>query len=98
MSAPVRVARQRHFAGSEITAAFVLSEDQAADIVCVALRVEDGVGRVSEGTGICFDPVTGAFFAPLCSVSAVGSRSAPLFALLPGFAAVVLMLRRRRRH
>lgn len=97
VSAPVRVARLRHFAASEITAAFVLDDAQAGSMVCVALRVEDGVGRVSEGGGVCFDPLTGAFFAPLCSVSVAGAPSGRAAALLPAVAALALFLRRRRR-
>jgi MYXO-CTERM domain-containing protein len=101
VTAPVRVARLRHFAaGDELTMGFVLDEAQADSIVCVALRVEDGLGQSSDAGGACFDPVTGAYFEPLCSISAAGARprslpSFPTGAL--GLAALVLVTRRRRR-
>jgi hypothetical protein len=97
VSAPMRVARQRHFAASELTTAFVLGEDGADSIICVSLRVEDGVGRSSEGGGVCFDPITGAFFAPLCTTATAGSSGAPSFAFLPAAAGLLLCLRRRQR-
>ncbi len=97
VAGPVRVARQRHFAGSEITAAFVLDDDQAETIVCVSVRAEDGVGRSDEGGGVCFDPVSGAFFAPLCSATTASRTPPGAFALAPILAAAAVAIRRRRR-
>jgi hypothetical protein len=96
VAAPARVARLRHFATSdELTMGFVLGEAQSDSIVCVSLRVEDGEGRASSAGGACFDPVTGAFFQPLCSVGAPGAGSPRPLALLP-FALSVLVLGVRR--
>jgi hypothetical protein len=79
---------------------FVLDEAQAESIVCVSLRVEDGAGRSADAGGACFDPVTGAYFQPLCSVGApgAGASSRPgRFAFPFALAALALVVRRLRR-
>ena len=96
--APERVARQRNFATSGgIAMGFVLPKERAGGDVCVALRVEDGVGRSDVSPVVCFDPVTSVRFASLCGVSAVGAggeRTPWALALT----ALGLILFARRRH
>lgn len=70
VDAPVLVARQRNFATSEITMAFVLSRERAASPACVVVMAQDGAGNIDDdGTATCFDPIDGSFFEPLCSAA-----------------------------
>jgi MYXO-CTERM domain-containing protein len=90
-------ARDRNFTTDLITMAFVLEPGAAAEPVCVAVEAVDGVGRVDDdGEEVCFDPIEGNFFEPLCAVSpSPGSTPGP-FAIGLSVAAVGLVVRRRR--
>lgn len=80
---------------------FVLSPEEAKAPVCIRIRAVDGRLQMAENEPeICFDPVQGSFFRPLCSVAAPGhpaggsdSQSTGLFLLLSA-----LVWRLRRRH
>lgn len=64
----------RGFATDEITMVFVLSPAEAVEPVCVAVQAVDGVGKVDDdGRPVCFDPVQGNFFEPLCSATGAGA-------------------------
>lgn len=99
VDAPRLVARARNFPTDQIVTAFVLAPDEAVEPVCVSVVAVDGVGRVDSDAGPrCFEPITGNYFSPLCTVTAPG---APSRAAWPFAAALVAALagtcRRRRR-
>lgn len=82
---------------------FVLSEEESHSPVCVGLRAVDGVGNLADNQPeICFDPIQGSFFRPMCSLASRpgarrGSDSASGAAFLLWFALAVGVMRRRGR-
>ena len=92
--APSIRARARGYSTRLITMAFVLSQDEAVEPICVEVVAVDGVGRVSEvGETTCLDPLTGSFFAGLCSVSPHGNSTS---LAVVAFVACLTLIRRRR--
>ncbi len=92
ITAPILQSRLRHFASDELVMAFVIPPDQALETACVVVRVVDGVGLADESEAVCFEPLQGPYFEPLCSAAPVrgGASWLGLPLLLWGFA------RRRR--
>ena len=78
LDAPELRARARNFATGLITMAFVISDAEAAQPLCIEVTAIDGVGRMSaERPSQCFEPIMGSFFEG-CAVSsegAAGTRS-----------------------
>ncbi len=99
VDAPRLVARARNFPTDEIVTAFVLAPDDAVEPVCISVVAVDGVGRVdSDAPASCFEPITGNYFAPICSAAAPGARTpASWLAVLALAGALALGARRRRR-
>jgi len=94
--APNIRARARGYSTQLITMAFVLSLEDAAEPICVEVVAVDGVGRVSDvGETTCLDPLSGSFFAGLCSVS-VSPHGNPASLAVVAFVACLTLLRRRR--
>lgn len=94
ISAPVLRLRRLEQPGN-IPAAIGMTADEAAEPACAAIVAVDGVGKTDASPEQCFDPRTGTFFEPLCSVSPHPTLPGVLGLVLPvGFA---LLARRRRR-
>ncbi|MEM6955555.1 MAG: Ig-like domain-containing protein [Myxococcota bacterium] len=88
LEAPELRARSRNFATGVITMAFVLTDEEASDPICVVVHAVDGLGRVDDDQEpFCFEPIQGSFF----DGCAAGGTSAPIWV-----AAFALLLRRRR--
>lgn len=68
VAAPELRLRVRHQA-SPLVAAIGLTAEETASTVCVAVVAIDGVGKTDVSEEQCFDPLTGAFFEPLCTVA-----------------------------
>lgn len=102
LSAPRLLARWRS-GGQSASLDFLLSAEETSAPVCVTLRAVDGVGNVAEDEPeICFDPIQGSFFRPLCSVAAGPGAGAPRGAaaglcFLVWSALALRAMRRRRR-
>jgi len=96
VDAPVLRDRFRNFAAEEITMTLLVTDEEAAQPVCVQAFALDGVGNVSEASEEqCVDPLTTAVFQPLCSVRP-GARGASLGVVLVALASVGAAARRAR--
>lgn len=93
LSAPRLVARVgRPYSEPKLN--FVLTPEEAEAPVCLRVRAMDGKLKLAENEPeICFDPVQGSFFRPLCAVTTPGrarghshSHFAGVFLLLSAFA------------
>ncbi len=77
VGAPKLMARLRNFTAdpsATITMAFILTTSDASEPVCMVVRAVDGVGKTDTGDQhICFDPIQGNFFAPMCTITAAGA-------------------------
>lgn len=72
LEAPQLRSRARNFTTGLITMAFVITNEEAEQPLCVEVHAIDGVGRMSEDRpSECFEPIMGSFFEG-CSVSAPG--------------------------
>ncbi|MCG8554270.1 MAG: Ig-like domain-containing protein [Proteobacteria bacterium] len=98
LQAPVLRRRERHLAGGSVNTGFVLGPDELGSPVCVAIVAVDGMGNLSGNElRTCFDPLSGSFFAPLCSLSGPpGAGGRPPAGLLWVLPVVWLGLRSRR--
>jgi MYXO-CTERM domain-containing protein len=90
--------RDRFRNSGETPLPLLLTDDEAAEPVCVRVFAVDGVGNVSEPSPEhCVDPATGAAFQGMCTVSGAGagrSTSAPWALAIA--VAIALVSRRRR--
>lgn len=105
VDAPVLKARALNFETALVTMAFVLEPSEAVSPVCMVVVAVDGAGRIdADGEPLCFDPIQGNFFEPLCAVSAPGASSLGSSGRLGGAAGalaalgVLVFLRRARRR
>lgn len=97
VDAPRMVARARNFPTDEIVTAFVLPPDDAVEPVCISVVSVDGVGRVdTDATAKCFEPITGNYFASICSAAAPGAGRRASWLALVAFALGAAALTRRR--
>ncbi len=96
LQAPVLRARTRGFAGGRLTMGFSLTDEEAADPLCLTVTAVDGVGHVSAPSEpFCLDAAQQSYFVGACSVGPArpGSRGI-LWLLVPLLGRVG---RRRRR-
>ncbi|MFW5876884.1 MAG: hypothetical protein ACOCXM_09115 [Myxococcota bacterium] len=67
LAAPELRLRVRH-QSAPLVAAVGLTGEETGSTVCIAIVAIDGVGKIDVSEERCFDPITGHFFEPLCSV------------------------------
>ncbi|MFK7999461.1 MAG: hypothetical protein AB8H86_07685 [Polyangiales bacterium] len=97
LDAPQLRARARNFTTGLITMAFVITDEEAAQPLCVEVHAIDGVGRMSvDRPSQCFEPIMGSFFEG-CSVSAPGGADGGM-AWLVGVCVWLAGRRRTRRR
>lgn len=65
---PRMVARVRNQTPEGVIMAFVLARSEAVSPICLVAHAIDGVGKTNTSAEpVCFDPMQGNFFEPLCS-------------------------------
>lgn len=75
LEAPELRSRARNFTTGLITMAFIISDEEAEQPLCVEVHAIDGVGRMSvDRPSECFEPIMGSFFDG-CSVNPRGVNS-----------------------
>lgn len=96
LEAPELRARARNFTTGLITMAFVISDEEAVQPLCVEVHAIDGVGRMSvDRPSACFEPIMGSFFEG-CAVSP-GGRGSSIVLWLVGLSGWLGVRRRSRR-
>lgn len=97
LDAPQLRARSRNFTTGLITMAFVITDEEAGQPLCVEVHAIDGVGRMSEERpSRCFEPIMGSFFEG-CSISAPGGSHGGVLWLVGACAWLAGRRRPRRR-
>lgn len=97
-SGPELRARGRNSGGGDVLLGFVLDPEEARAPTCLVLRAVDGTGKWSEAEPeLCFDPVQGSHFEPLCALRAPGARADGAAGTLV-FSSLFLLLRRLARR
>jgi hypothetical protein len=86
--------------GGEVPVTLILSPQEAAEPLCLALRAVDGVGRASEQeSSVCFDPRDGSHFRAACATRppGAGGDDGPAGLLIPSGLMMAWWLRRTGR-
>lgn len=90
--------RIRHQSTTTLVGAIGLTGEATSEPACMAIVAVDGVGRTASSETTCFDPVTGNYFEPLCSVAPAPSARGVAGVWLPLLAVWIGLGRRRGRR